>query len=184
MRKKQIPIQYHLNDVIGKIQGPTKEQIIVFNQWAAVALNNYHTNSNTEFEFLLDGKQTKVILQWDSNFSQDAMKERKNIAEFGGVSLAIFVMSVLSDYKYLHQSEIGEGVDYGFQKSRPGSDNFLENTHYIEVSGLLEEKSNNTLSNRIGIKHAQIEKGIRKNDPASVIVTLFKNPITVKETHK
>lgn len=176
--------EYHLDQTKTSLQGPTIEQIIVYNQWAATALDRYHQNSQTRFSFTIDSKELEIVLNWNSEFSKDAMRERKNIAENGGVALAMFVMSVLLDYHYLQQSEIGEGVDYRFQKERPNSDNFMQDSHFIEISGLLEETAKNKLSNRIKDKHKQIDKGIRRNGYSSVIVTQFDKPLTIKETHQ
>ena len=120
----------------------------------------------------------------NSNFSQDAMREKKTLAENGGISLAMFVMSLLSDYKYMHQSEIGSGTDYGFTKTKPTGENFLDNCHYIEVSGILEEKGANTLYNRIQFKHKQIENGSNRDKTSSIIVTLFNDALTQQEKHK
>ena len=157
--KDEVYKEYHLDEIVDNLGGPSKEQIIVFNQWAAVALNKFHSNSKTLFTFNINGKQSECIINWNSNFSQDAMREKKTLAENGGISLAMFVMSLLSDYKYMHQSEIGSGTDYGFTKTKPTGENFLDNCHYIEVSGILEEKGANTLYNRIQFKHKQIENG-------------------------
>lgn len=176
--------EYHLNQILDNLSGPSKEQIIVFNQWAAVALNKFHENSKTLFSFNLNGNKSEYILNWNSDFSQDAMREKKTLAENGGISLAMFVMSVLSDYKYMHQSEIGAGTDYGFKKSKPTSENFLDDCHYIEVSGILEEKGVNTLLNRVQIKHRQIEKGSNRDKTSSIIVTLFNDALTHQEKHK
>jgi len=94
-------------------------------------------------------------------------------------------MAVLLGFKYVQQSEIGEGVDYGFQKEDPDPENFFKGCHYVEISGLLEENGSNTLANRIKIKHEQIEKGRRPNNNlSSVIVTHFQKPITIKEEHQ
>jgi hypothetical protein len=175
---------YHLNQTVNSLKGPSKEQIIVFNQWAAVGFNLFHQGSSAAMDFTVDKNPIKIKLSWDSEFSADAMKERKKIAEEGGVSLAFFIMSVLLGYKYLQQSEIGEGVDYRFQKEEPATDNFFADSHYVEISGLLEENGSNTLLNRIRDKHKQIGKGIRRDQPSSVIVTLFESPITVKELHR
>ena len=114
------------------------------------------------------------------------MKENKDLANHGGVAMAWFVMAILLDYKYVEQSEIGEGVDYRFMKSVPNDDdlNFLDDYHYVEVSGILEESSTNTLNGRLKTKHTQITKGSRRLEPSSVIVTLFSVPKTVKEIHK
>ena len=111
------------------------------------------------------------------------MQERRKIAEEGAVAVAMFVMSILLDYKYLSQTEIGEGVDYQFQKEVPTTENFLAGSHYVEISGLLEENGTNTLLNRVRKKHEQINKGTRKDESSSVIITLFRNPATVKELH-
>lgn len=177
--------EYHLQTTVSSLEGPSKEQIIVFNQWAATALDKYHKESKASFVFRIDGKEHNIILSWESRFTKNAMKERKKMAEEGGVALAMFVMSVLLDYRYVEQSEIGDGVDYRFIKDipDPNSLNFLANNLYVEVSGLLEETPTNNLANRIKIKHAQIEKGFKHGEPASVIITLFNNPVTVKEKH-
>lgn len=105
------------------------------------------------------------------------------MAEDGGVSLAMFVMSVLLDYKYVHQSEIGEGVDYRFKKEAPSDDNFLQEGHFIEVSGILEESPTNNLKTRMKSKHQQIISGSRSDEKSSIIVTIFERPFTIKEIH-
>jgi hypothetical protein len=96
-------------------------------------------------------------------------------------------MAVLLDYRFAEQSEIGEGVDYQFMEHPPADDdlNFMQGGHHVEVSGILEEGPSNTLAGRLRDKHAQIREGKRKTDgKASVIVTLFKQPKTVKEPFK
>ncbi len=179
--------ELHLDLVIEKLKGPQKEHIKVHNFWAAVGLNKFHKGSKAEFEFVIDGKPIKNLLTWDSNFSNVTMKEDIDIANHGGVALAWFVMSVLMDYKYVEQTEIGDGVDYRFSRVEPNDEdlNFLdEEFHYVEISGILEEKKSNTLANRIKIKHEQISKGAKSSKSSSVIVTLFAKPTTVKELHR
>lgn len=179
--------ELHLDLTIDKLSGPTKEHIKVNNYWAAVGLDRYHNNSKAEFEFNIDGISTKNIVTWDSKFPKVAMKEDKDIANHGGVALAWFVMSVIMDYKYVEQTEIGDGVDYRFSKTEPDDDdlNFLdEEYHFVEISGILEEKKSNTLVNRIKNKHEQINRGSKRDQSSSVVVTLFAKPTTVKEIHK
>lgn len=178
--------EYNLKETSEKLSGPTKEHIIVNNNWAAIAFDRYHQNSKVEIEFILHGISQRAILSWDSSFSKAAMKEDKDMANHGGVAMAWFVMSVLLDYRYVEQSEIGEGVDYRFMKSEPDDDdlNFLDDFHYVEVSGILEESKTNTLKGRIKDKHSQIVKGSKRDEPSSVIVTLFSTAKTVKEIHR
>ncbi|MBL0200974.1 MAG: hypothetical protein IPP81_12835 [Chitinophagaceae bacterium] len=177
---------YNLSQTIDKLSGPTKEHIIIHNNWAATGFDRYHKNSTAEIEFIIEGVLNKATLTWDSNFSKAVMKEDKDIANHGGVALAWFVMSVLLDYGYVEQSEIGDGVDYRFMKSDPGEDdlNFLNDFHYVEISGILQESKTNTLKGRIKNKHEQIRKGGKSNESSSIIVTLFSTPTTVKEIHK
>lgn len=179
-------IEYHLDLTLDKLSGPTKEHILVHNQWAATGLDRFHPNSNTEIEFLIDGKSNKAKLHWNSDFSKATMKEDKDIANHGGVAMAWFVMSVLMDYHYVEQTEIGDGVDYRFMKSEPKDDdlNFLDEFHYVEISGVLTESKTNTLKGRLKDKHSQINRGGKNDKPSSVIVTLFELPKTVKEIHK
>lgn len=177
--------EYNLNQTSILLTGPPREHIIVHNYWAATALDRYHKSSKAEIEFVLHGKSKRVILTWNSNFSKATMKEDKDMANHGAVAMAWFVMSVLLDYRYVEQSEIGDGVDYLFLKTEPNDDelNFLKNYHFVEVSGILEESKTNTLTGRIKDKHQQISKGGKRNEPSSVIVTLFSIPTTVKEIH-
>lgn len=177
------PVEYHLDQVIEKLKGASKEQIAVFNQWAAVGLNQYHPDSVANFDLIIHGETIKASIKWNSEFPQYAMREKKHIAEDGGVSMAFFIMSVLLDYKYVIQSEIGEGVDYSFHKLAPEDDNFYKECHYIEISGILEQNDTNTIDKRIREKHNQIKRGSRNNGSSSVIVTLFQKPLSIKEIH-
>lgn len=176
---------HNLNEIVHKLKGPTKEQIIVGNQWASVALDKFHLDSRAEIKIINEKKEEVISLEWDSEFSSSAMKENVDMANHGGVAIAFFIMSILSDYNYVEQSEIGDGVDYRFKINEPNDDdlNFLDDFHYVEVSGILQESKTNTLKNRIKIKHNQIKKGRKKDKSSSVIVTLFSEPQTVREIH-
>lgn len=176
---------FDISVVVEQLKGPTKEQITFYNQHAIVGFDKFHKNSAVEYEFLIDGKLKRIKLHWNSDFSRAAIKEKKDIANFGGVAMAYFVMSILLDYKYVEQSEIGDGVDYRFLKSEPDDDdlNFLDKGHYVEVSGILQEKGTNTLDNRIKVKHSQINRGTKCYEKSSIIVTLFEKPITKKIVH-
>ena len=178
--------KHHLNDTLNILKGPTTAQLTVNNQWAAVAFDKFHSNSKASIDFVIDGKAEKIEIEWDSNFSKAAMKEEIYMSYHGGEALAMFVMAVLCGYSYVEQSEIGTGVDYRFMRTEPNDDdlNFLNNHHYVEVSGILTETKSNTLNGRIKNKHNQINKGGKSDEASSVIVTLFKEPRTVKEIHK
>lgn len=178
--------EFHLNETLTKLSGPSQDLIKVNNQWAAVALNIFHSDSKAKIMFAIDGNSEEMLLNWDSGFSTAGMRERIDMANHGGVGMAMFVMSVLLGYSYAEQSERGDGVDYRFTKTEPKDDdlNFLNNYHYVEVSGILEESLSNTLKARIKNKHGQIDKGGKRLESSSVIVTLFSEPKTVKEIHK
>src|SRR5665647_1583973 len=137
---------YNLNQTVEKLKGPTKEQIIFHNQCAAVALDRYHKNSEATVEFLIDGTSQTNFITWDSNFPKAAMKEKTEIANHGGVAFAWFIMSVLLNFNYVEQSEIGDEVDYRFLKAEPNDNdlNFFEDDSlFVEVSGILEESKSN-----------------------------------------
>lgn len=177
--------EYNLGQTIDILSGSSREQLTTQNQWAAVALNRYHDNSNAIVEFSIDGLIQKAKLSWNSDFPKSTMKEKKDMANHGGVAMAWFVMSVLQDYRFVEQTEIGSGVDYWFLKEEPNDEdlNFIIDSHYVEVSGLLEESKTNTLVQRISKKHKQIGKGTRSNSQSSVLITLFSQPKVVKEVH-
>jgi len=179
-------IVHHLNQTAKKLKGPSLAQMETHNQWAACALDRYHSGSKADFSFEIDGENQQIQLEWDSNFSKAAMAEEKDMANHGGVALAWFVMSVLKNYGYVAQTTIKTGVDYCFMEKEPSDDdlNFLDLPHYIEVSGILQEFGSNTLKNRIKLKHEQIKRGNKRDKESSVIVTLFSKPVTVKELHQ
>ena len=176
---------HHLKETINKLEGPSKEQIVFYNQSASVALDKFHDNSEAVIIFDNQNNKEKMRLNWDSDFSKVAMVEKIDITNHGGVALAFFVMAVLLDYKYAIQSEIGDGVDYRFFKRVSEDDNlnFLSECHYIEVSAILKESKSNTLRRRLKAKHNQIAKGRKSNENSSVIVSVFSEPIVVKERH-
>lgn len=176
---------HSLQETVEKLKGPSKEQIIVGNQWAAVALDKFHSSSKAKIKVTNEKTEEVISLNWDSDFSSAAMKENIDMANHGGVAIAFFLMSILSGYKYVEQTEIGDGVDYRFKINEPNDDdlNFLDDDHYVEVSGILKESDTNTLKKRIKTKHDQIKKGRKRDKSSSVIVTLFSEPHTVREIH-
>ncbi len=93
--------EYSLNQTLDNLKGPTLEQIVFHNQWAAVAFDRFHLNSQSSIKFILDGVEKLVNLKWDSKFSKSAMKEDVDMANHGGVAMAWFVMSVILDYSYV-----------------------------------------------------------------------------------
>ncbi len=170
---------YHLDETLQKLNGPTPKQLVVYNQGAAIALDFFHQNSKATFKCVIDGVNVSVLLNWNSNFSKAGLQEKKVISEYGGISLAFFVMSVLLNYKYAIQSEVGEGVDYNFKLEKPSDDNFLAASHYVEVSGILEETPTNNMKTRLAIKHKQIEKGTRFKETSSIVISIFNTPTLV-----
>lgn len=176
---------HNLEETVQKLKGPSREQIIVGNQWAAIALDKFHSDSRAKVKVQNETVEDEIMLTWDSDFPSAAMKENIDMANHGGVAIAFFLMCSLSNYSYVEQSEIGDGVDYRFKVDEPEDNdlNFLDVYHYVEVSGILEESPTNTLKRRIKIKHDQIRKGKKKDKPSSVIVTLFSQPQIVREIH-
>lgn len=175
--------EYHLHTTTETLQGASKELITVKNQWAAVGLDQSYDNSQANFTVSIDGTSHQLLLKWDSSFPKDAMKNKHNIAEFGGVSLAFFVMSQLLNYNYLLQTEIGEGVDYWFTKIEELDDTVLEGDGiYVEISGILDG-SEADIGRRRKKKHQQINNGSRRNEPAAIFISCLSLAKLEFETH-
>ncbi len=94
-------IPLRLNLIEERLKGPTIEQLRVGNQWAITALDRFHADSMARFEFDIDGIGSSAIRIWESSFSTAAMRERKDMANHGGVAIAMFIMSVILDYGYV-----------------------------------------------------------------------------------
>lgn len=85
---------HHLKETITKLEGPSKEQIVFYNQSASVALDEFHDDSEAVMTFNNQINEEKMKLHWDSDFSKVAMVEKIEITNHGGVALAFFVMAV------------------------------------------------------------------------------------------
>ena len=47
--------KYHLDTTKTKLRGPTQEQIVTCNQWAATAFDKFQSGSKAEIDFSIDG---------------------------------------------------------------------------------------------------------------------------------
>ncbi len=179
-------IEFHLDETVDFLRcGASKESILTNNQWAAVGLDHFHHGSQAEFLFSVDGDEQRIFLSWNSDFQKLSMRETKYIAEHGGVSLAYFIMSVLLGYRTVVQTEIGDGVDYMFAKEEilNHDDIFAIVGVFVEVSGI-HHGDRSSISNRVRIKHGQIDAGGRRGSATAVIVACLNRAETMYETHQ
>jgi len=184
--------EYYLKETLEQLEGASYAHITDKLQCAVVALNMFHKSTEVSIKFKIDNKvEEDVLLKWENDFQTGGYRERRDIAEHGSIGIGFFLMSILQGYHYVIQTEQSSGVDYQFKKTTPNEEeeNFLNpdcgnETHYVEISGLLEESKTNTIARRLKYKHNQINKGSMCSADSSVIITLFKTPLTIKETHK
>lgn len=97
--------------------------------------------------------------------------------ELGAIAIAILLIQNLTDYTEFEIGEIGTGIDFWLGKKLPEQtieDPFSQRNARLEVSGIFEETSANTLIKRVKIKIKQIEKSRHTNLQGIVIVTSFK----------
>ena len=69
--------EYYLDETLRILEGPTPEQITVYNQGAAIALDFFHPNSRVSFNCMIDGSNVTIPINWNSNFSKAGFREGK-----------------------------------------------------------------------------------------------------------
>ncbi|TAE17620.1 MAG: hypothetical protein EAZ95_06115 [Bacteroidetes bacterium] len=143
--------------------------------------------------FLMQGHQTGVVLKvqnekgeiienfvvhWEKQLTPkdlQSYKDKKEVANYAGMALAVLVMLQLTDYKDFERTESnGVGVDFWLKKSANTLD--FENSARLEVSAILSATPKNMLRTRLQQKITQSQQSDDTNTDAYIIVVDFKEP--------
>lgn len=140
----------------------------------SVALQkNNHQNPTLDVDgdfngsFLISRNQISALAGWEDNF---------DVAEYGAIAIAFFLVDTYSNYTVIRQSVRGTGFDYwlGYKRTDKKFDpqNFF--LARLEVSGIFKGDTAE-IKRRTQIKINQITKSANLGLPAFISITEFSN---------
>lgn len=150
--------------------------------------------------FLLQGHQKGVLLEvydhnqtlieifevvWEKQLTQkdfQSYKDRKDLANYAGMAVAILLILQLTDYQDFERTESsGAGVDFWLRKATDSFD--FESFARLEVSAILSATEKNKLQTRLKQKIIQSKQSDDTFTDAYVIVTDFNKPESFYHIH-
>ena len=124
-----------------------------------------------------------MSIDWSERLSLSKRRSLRNhadVARFAAEGVALLMIEALTDYTVVEQSHIGSGVDFGLgEKSalaRAESEDFVEVTARLEVSGIIRETASNSIRRRVEEKIEQTKQSDHEGTSAIIIVVEFGRP--------
>lgn len=122
----------------------------------------------------------QVRLIWSGKSAKSKLRELRDLAEFGSIALAVYLVESFSEYRVVEQSVIGTGFDYwlGYKEGNAlfDPDNFLNAR--LEVSGIAKGERRDARK-RLSEKMRQLEVSDHLKIPALIIIIEFSKPISI-----
>ncbi len=88
------------------------------------------------------------------------------------------ILSKLSEYQSFELSAFGTGIDYWMSREKPDENSgvFLKKEARLEISGIFNESSSNTVGMRVQLKARQIAASDGTGLPGFVAIVEFGTP--------
>jgi hypothetical protein len=137
---------------------------------SGVKLEVSHLGQSHVFEVIWDGEVTHQLLR--------AYQDDNKITDFAACTIALMLVTELSDYVAIQQSSVGTTIDYYLVSKEDSQDDTLIFNHsaYLEISGIRHENPSNTVEGRIREKKQRLKKP--ENKPTLISVVEFGRPYT------
>jgi hypothetical protein len=154
-------------------------EICSFYMQACTVCLEWHSHKSGIVLHKENNTKAKFNLVWAKNKDKikKGWKDMEEATEYGATAIALIMAKKYSGYESVERSAKGTGFDYWL-----GEDDDLvgifQNKARLEISGILEESSNNSLKKRVKSKIKQTEKSKNLGLKAHICVTEFKNPKT------
>lgn len=126
-----------------------------------------------------DDPDLLVAVRWDGDVTQQLIRaygDKKKAADFAACAIALLLIRELTEFTAVEQSSIGTTVDYYLSRKDALQDDTLifNNTARLEVSGILQENSGNSVGSRFGRKIRRLKSEGDLSD--FIIVVEFSDP--------
>jgi hypothetical protein len=152
----------------------------LFTKCCTVCLEHHHHQRNVQLKVSLKFEEVATVYYLLKNWlALDAKMRRsyrnlKDTVEYAACGIAGLLITELTGYEIIEQSQVGEGIDFWLSKKIfEGEPTFMREAR-LEVSGILNgtEKEINT---RVKLKMEQTKQSDTTNLPAYIIVVEFSN---------
>jgi hypothetical protein len=136
--------------------------------------HQHTTNVRLLIESNVAGTPASAELCWSIPVTEalrNTCQNEPQTTDFGAMALALLITLNLTEYTEFQQSKIGTGFDYWLGKK----DEFGFSAR-LEISGIRQKTSKNTVYSRLRIKQEQVSKSDYLGYPAYVIIIEFSEP--------
>lgn len=105
-----------------------------------------------------------------------AWKNEADIASYAAVGLSLLLMISLTNYKSFELAEYGTGIDYWMDGNLSIPSKVFQRKARLEISGIFNETTSNSIQMRINVKKKQIKKSDSTKLSAWIAVVAFNSP--------
>ena len=171
MRKLNLEI---LNQGLG---GISKGMAVYYLECLKVALAKNGHKSGVILKLEGFFKET-FVLDWQEISSETVVlwHNQSELAEKAAVAVVLLLMQSLTEYQFFEQSELGSGIDYWMSKKYESDKLISIREARLEISGILEANTSNSVNMRVNLKRKQSKKSDKSNLPAWIAVVDFGIP--------
>lgn len=120
---------------------------------------------------------SNAIINWTSIVNDQVKRnwaDNQEATEYGATAIAILLARKTSSYNCIERSSKGTGFDYWLGDE--DSIGLFQRKARLEISGILQESSSNTIEMRVHGKEVQIKKSAHLKMNAHICVMEFSNP--------
>jgi len=165
----------HLDDLQKEVSGITKAIGNFLTEAAAYCLDAQGHQSGVVLKIVGDFEE-EFSLHWTTKIDDKVKKawaDEKEATEYAATAIAILLTLRLTGFVISKRLRQGDRADYFLVKRDPSSQ--TSSKALLEVSGIFEEHSGNTINARVRIKKENIDKIPNRNLTAVIIVVAFNN---------
>jgi hypothetical protein len=102
--------------------------------------------------------------------------DKRSATNYAACAIIFALIRELTNYAIVEQAAIGTTVDYYLADKKADDDLIFNNTARVEISGILEENKDNTISDRIGEKKRRLKPEPTGPMPTFIAVVEFSAP--------
>ena len=104
-------------------------------------------------------KKEKLPICWEEeSVDKETIKRtynKKDAIEYGAEAVSFLLIRDCTEYTAIRRASTGTGIDYWLGNKKTTGNNIFNNTARLEVSGILEETSSNSIQRRVKEKLKQ-----------------------------
>jgi hypothetical protein len=167
----------------------TKGWFELYKEKCLIAFSNQNHSSGVEMSVDFGNIKDISSVLWSGETNQQLIHshaDSKKTTDDAACAISLLLIREYTDYTAYKTSDAsGERIDYYLKKKECDQDETLifNNSAYLEVSGIREEKEKNTISNRLKQKTNRLKDSTISfnDDPVFVCIVEFRKPSSTME---